>query len=80
MFSDFLRNKRGIEDTRKDYVFTKNAIYLNGYLEIEAFKKAGGNLKDLYFGKVTPQDLEEIQTSKLIPLKKEEWKIPFFYS
>jgi|GEM_PF-4355822 len=40
MFNDFLRNKRGIQDTSKPYVFTKNAIYLNGYVQIEQFKNA----------------------------------------
>ncbi len=54
--------KRGLEDTSQSGVFTKDAIYFRGYLQIQNFIALGGDLKDLYYGKYNLRDLDLIKS------------------
>ena len=47
-----VRAKRGISDTSKPGANTKDHIYLTGYYKVKNFINKGGNLKDLYIGKI----------------------------
>lgn len=47
-----LRSKRGLKDTSKPGGFTKDHIYLKGFLKVKDFVENGGNLKKLYVGKI----------------------------
>jgi len=76
VFTYILRLKRGWKNITKSGVFMKDTVYVNGFLKIEDFLNAGGNLEDLYIGKVAIEDLDEIQSSFLVP-KPKDIKIPF---
>jgi uncharacterized protein (TIGR02421 family) len=47
-----LRAKRGLADTSKKGGFTKDHLYLKGKYIVEDFIENGGNVKDLYVGKI----------------------------
>ncbi len=47
-----LRSKRGLTDTSKKGGFTKDHIYLKGFLRVKEYVEKGGNLKKLYIGKI----------------------------
>lgn len=53
--------KRGFSDTSRGGVFTKDYIYFKGYQQIKNFIEHGGQLKDLYIGKINLEDLERVQ-------------------
>ena len=72
-----LKVKRGLGDTSQAGVFTKDALYFSGYLQVQNFVVNGGNLKDLYYGKYNLDDLELI---KKIPDLKEPMILPHFLS
>ncbi|MFT7615233.1 MAG: hypothetical protein ACI8Y7_000036 [Candidatus Woesearchaeota archaeon] len=57
-----LRAKRGLLDTSKPGAFTKDILYLKGYFQIKQFVKKGGDIRQLYIGKICVEDLEEIKT------------------
>jgi len=78
IFRYLVRLKRWVKDVSENYVFTKDVIYLNGYMEIKDFIKNGWDLKELYFGKISIKDLEEIKKSDFLELKVDDLKIPFF--
>ncbi|MBW7954386.1 DUF1704 domain-containing protein [Candidatus Gracilibacteria bacterium] len=73
-----IRLKRGLKNTSKKYVFLKDIIYINGLLEINNFVFNSGNLKELYFGKIGLEDLEEIKKSDLIDFRVDNFTLPFF--
>ena len=50
--------KRGLDDTTIKTSFTKDVIYFTGHREIEKFVAKGGNIADLYIGKITTGDLK----------------------
>lgn len=56
-----LRAKRGFGDTGANGAFTKDLLYLKGYIRIADFKKNGGDLKKLLIGKVALEDLPFIE-------------------
>lgn len=56
-----LKAKRGLTDTSKTQVFTKDSIYFRGYQDIKRFIKEKGEIKDLYVGKIAIKDLPLIQ-------------------
>lgn len=60
-FQTVLKVKRGLHDTGKPGAFTKELSYFAGYIQIQNFITAGGNLKDLYYGKYNLKDLELIK-------------------
>jgi uncharacterized protein (TIGR02421 family) len=65
--------KRGLSDTSKAGAFTKDYLYLAGRRDILNFVATGGDLKDLYIGKILLSDLAELKkqpwlvASKLLP-------------
>lgn len=78
VFSYLVRLKRGLKDISKNYIFLKDIIYINGFIQIKHFVENGGNINELYFGKISLQDLSEIKTSEFIHFKVDEFKIPLF--
>lgn len=58
------RAKRGLADTKMSGAFTKDYIYLRGKYLIEDFVKNGGNIKDLYIGKIGVEHLPLIKKIK----------------
>lgn len=56
-----MRAKRGLADTSKSGAFTKDHVYLSGYYMIKDFVKKGGNLKNLYAGKIGIQHLPHLR-------------------
>ncbi len=59
-----LKAKRGFEDTSKPGAFTKDYIYFRGYFKVKNFIDGGGEMKDLYIGKI---DLDDLEIIKNIP-------------
>jgi alpha-L-glutamate ligase-like protein/uncharacterized protein (TIGR02421 family) len=53
--------KRGLGDTSEPGGFTKSMAYFRGLKAIEAFVEKGGDLKRLYIGKISIEDLEIIE-------------------
>lgn len=60
-FQITLRAKRGISDTGKPGGFTKDHIYLSGKSKVEEYLKKGGNLNDLFIGKVSVEDIKKVK-------------------
>ncbi len=56
-----LKAKRGLTDTSKPGAFTKDFVYFKGYRIILDFVKNGGDLRDLYYGKINLKDLEIVK-------------------
>lgn len=56
-----MRVKRGVGDTFYPGAFTKDYLYLKGFFDIKNFLAKGGNLQDLYYGKIDLDHLEEIK-------------------
>lgn len=63
-FQIAMRAKRGLKYTKKKGGSTKDHLYLKGFLEVTEFVKQGGNVKDLYVGKIS---LEHLSLLKGIP-------------
>ena len=63
VFRSILKAKRGFADTSQNGAFTKDYIYYKGYREICDFVENGGDLKDLYIGKINVAD---VKTTKII--------------
>jgi alpha-L-glutamate ligase-like protein/uncharacterized protein (TIGR02421 family) len=59
-FRAAIKAKRGFSDTSKPGAFTKDYIYFNGYNLIKQFVENGGNISDLYIGKITIEDIKKI--------------------
>jgi len=53
--------KRGLTDTSQPGAFTKGLVYLRGLRAIEQFVTGGGNLADLYVGKVALEDMDLVR-------------------
>jgi len=66
-----LKLKRGLEDTSQPGVFTKDYIYYKGYRDIQDYVKSGGDLQDLYIGKISVHDVHWIK--KLSGIKKPKY-------
>ena len=68
-----LKTKRGLSDTSKPGGITKQCIYTRGALKVEKFIKNGGDIKDLYVGKIdidkmkVLKELKCLNKAKLIP-------------
>lgn len=63
-----LKAKRGLTDTSKPGAFTKDFVYFKGHKMIQDFVKKGGDLRDLYYGKLNLNDLDIVK--KIKGLKK----------
>ncbi len=55
------RTKRGLTDTSKPGVFAKDIAYLDGVMKVKRFIRSGGNLRDLYYGKIGIHDIHIIK-------------------
>ncbi len=60
-FRSALKAKRGFCDTSKAGAFTKDYIYFKGYGEIKEFVEDGGDIADLYIGKLNLHDLKTVK-------------------
>jgi uncharacterized protein (TIGR02421 family) len=60
-FRTALKVKRGLEDTSQPGGFTKDFLYYQGYKKIKDFVDHGGQIKDLYIGKFSIDDLKPVQ-------------------
>ncbi|PIR54765.1 hypothetical protein COU74_03390 [Candidatus Peregrinibacteria bacterium CG10_big_fil_rev_8_21_14_0_10_36_19] len=63
-FKSTLKAKRGIGNTSHPGAFTKDYVYYSGYKQVKKFINDGGDIKDLYLGKI---DIEDLEKSKSIP-------------
>ncbi len=63
-FKSTLKAKRGFNDTSKQGAFTKDLIYYKGYHQVKEYMENGGDLKELYIGKM---DISDLKTAKKIP-------------
>lgn len=59
-----LRAKRGIGDSSNKGGCSKDYVYLDGYYKVKSFIEKGGNLRDLYFGKIS---LDHVKKMKSVP-------------
>ena len=55
------RVKRGIRDTSSGGAFTKGAHYVSGYRKLREYIANGGNLSNLYVGKVGLADIPDVE-------------------
>ena len=73
-FRATLKAKRGFCDTKKHGAFTKDYIYFNGYNLVKKFVENHGDIKNLYIGKITIEDMDKMKgllnTNKSILLTK----------
>lgn len=70
-----LQMKRGLADTSEPGAFTKGVAYFRGLLAIEKFVEKEGDLRRLYIGKVSIDDLDLIEQ---IPELKAPLLLPEF--
>jgi len=65
-----LKVKRGMSDTSLPGAFTKDIIYYKGYKEVVDYVENGGDIKDLYVGKLNVKDVELVkQVGGIVPPK-----------
>jgi len=62
-----MRAKRGLSNTSLAGGYTKDHTYFKGYLDVERFMQEGGNIKDLYVGKVGVSDIKFVKKIRLKP-------------
>jgi hypothetical protein len=67
-FQLVLRAKRGVANHSQPGAYLKDLAYFRGYRIVAQYVKDGGNLFDLYIGKVSVQDLALLE-----PLAKAGW-------
>lgn len=68
--------KRGLENTERPGAFTKGYIYFAGANQIDDFVQGGGNLADLYIGKI---DLESLDLINTIDNLNKPYLLPSWY-
>lgn len=61
------RTKRGLGDTSKPGGFLKDHLYLEGLLKIKEFIRKGGEVQDLYAGKIRVEDIHLVKNKILKP-------------
>ena len=59
-----LKAKRGLADTSKPGAFTKDIVYFQGYRMIQDFVDKGGDIRNLYYGKINLKDLDLVKKVK----------------
>ncbi len=74
-FQTTLKVKRGYEDTAQAGAFTKDIVYMSGYIQIKNFIAKGGDIRDLYYGKY---NLRDIKLIKQVPHLIEPRRLPHF--
>ena len=72
-FRSCLKAKRGFYDTSKKGAFTKDYIYFKGYDQVKNYIDQGGDIKDLYIGKM---DVKDVARVKAIPIIREAKILP----
>lgn len=60
-----LKSKRGTVNSAKNGAFTKDSVYFRGNLEVQKFLSKGGDIKDLYIGKINIKDLKILKNFAL---------------
>ncbi len=65
-FNLTLRAKRGLPSGSDVGAFTKDIVYLKGYYKVKNFVRKGGNINDLYYGKIGVDDIELIKKLELV--------------
>ncbi|HRX63503.1 MAG TPA: DUF1704 domain-containing protein [Candidatus Absconditabacterales bacterium] len=63
IFNTILKLKKGIQDTgviKEGAIFMKEKVYLDGYVKIKDWAEKGGEVEDMYKGKVKIDDLKFI--------------------
>ncbi|MFA7685410.1 MAG: tyrosine/phenylalanine carboxypeptidase domain-containing protein [Candidatus Gracilibacteria bacterium] len=60
-FRSTLKAKRGFADTGKQGALTKDYVYFDGYHQVKEFVEKGGDIRDLYIGKINLEQLENIK-------------------
>lgn len=60
-FRSTVKAKRGMADTSRPGSFTKDYIYFKGYFSVKEFVNNGGDIKDLYIGKLHLKDLDKVK-------------------
>lgn len=73
-----IRHKRWITDVSKNYIFTKDVVYLNWLLKIQDFIDKWWSISKLYFWKIWIDDLEDIKKSNLININIDNLTLPLF--
>ncbi|MBT4916969.1 DUF1704 domain-containing protein, partial [Candidatus Peregrinibacteria bacterium] len=63
-FRSCLKAKRGLGDTSKAGAFTKDYIYYKGHKQVVDYVNEGGNITDLYIGKLNIEDLKKLEKIK----------------
>ena len=71
-----LKVKRGLRDTSEPGGFTKEHLYFSGWRKIKNFVENGGDVTQLYVGKIKVEDLPLLKELKEIKPAK---KLPDFY-
>lgn len=72
-FRSAVKAKRGFNDTSMPGAFTKDYIYYKGYHQVKEYIENGGDLRQLYIGKMDISDLETVRNipgirpAKLLP-------------
>lgn len=57
-----LKVKRGYKNTDRAGAFTKDIIYWTGLKEVETFFKKGGEIADIYLGKISVKDIPLVRS------------------
>lgn len=78
VFTYLSRLKRWFEKVDTNSVFTKDAVYVNWYLEVKAYLENQWKLDDLYIWKINIDDLKYISDIAIFKDKVIEKKTPFF--
>ncbi len=65
-----LRAKRGVSCGSDLGGFTKDSVYLQGYLALKEYEKQGGDFTPLYYGKVNLESLPALQKMKWLKKPK----------
>ncbi len=68
-----VKAKRGTQDQSKPGAFTKDLAYFKGERALEKFLAQGGDIQDLYVGKITIADLKVLKNFD--GLVKPKWKL-----
>ncbi|MDD3646384.1 MAG: DUF1704 domain-containing protein [Candidatus Gracilibacteria bacterium] len=78
VFNYLTRLKRGLKNISEEGIFMKDVVYVNGYLKVDHFVSNGGNLKELYLGKINIDDLTELKDGYFLKINFNDSKVPFF--
>ncbi len=63
-FRSTVKVKRGLTNTAEPGAFTKDSLYYIGFKKIKEYVDKGGDLKDLYIGKINIDDLDILKRIK----------------